>query len=104
MAAKLFTIDATNRSAYPAATSPDVDLTGDAGFEPIEWIVRADKDNAAEVLLSWDGATDMLRIALPADRGTIPLVFRARGRKLWATAVTQGGAAAKVYVTAKTEN
>lgn len=102
---KQFTVTKSGNGddSYAAAGSPDIDITGQAGFEPSHYLIRAGGSNAAEAVISFDGVTDALTIATPANNGCIHVRVSSRARKMWVKRATAGNATTVLYVSPSTD-
>lgn len=100
---KQFSITKSGNGDDAYAAAPDIDLTGQDGFEPSHYLVRADASNAAELVLSFDGATDAITIAEPTNNGCIHVRITQRARKVWVKRATAPNADAVALISPSTD-
>ena len=102
---KQFTITKSGggEDSYAAADTPDIDITGQSGFEPSHYLIRAGGSNADEVVISFDGVTDAITIATPTNNGCIHVRVKSRARKVWVRRSGNANATAVALISPSTD-
>ena len=81
----------------------DIDITGQSGFEPSHYLIRAGGSNADEVVISFDGVTDAITIATPTNNGCIHVRVKSRARKVWVRRSGNANATAVALISPSTD-
>lgn len=103
-----FVVDKGGAGNDAYAAAPDIDLSdaggGNHAFVPDYYLCRSDANNAAEVIVSWDGKTDGIQLPLVANNGGFYIHIPSHARKVWVKRATAGVAAAKALISACTNS